>query len=235
MSEIIDPRSVDRPELLHRQVGAATQCHASWWRAAASTSTTWCCRAWCTWRSCAARTRTRRSSPSTRSAALKMPGVLRVFTGRDLARHCEPWVATLGAPQGHEVGAAATPAARAATWVGEAVAAVVAESRAVAEDAVAQSRASTTSRCPRWSTWRRRSMPGDARDPPRARRQPLLPARQRDRQGRRRLRGRAQGRRGHLPQRPPHRRDRSSRARSWPTTTALRPSSPCITRRRRRT
>jgi carbon-monoxide dehydrogenase large subunit len=29
------------------------------------------------------------------SDALKMPGVLRVFTGSDLAQHCEPWVATL--------------------------------------------------------------------------------------------------------------------------------------------
>src|SRR5437868_15348088 len=29
------------------------------------------------------------------SEALKMPGVLRVFTGSDLAQHCEPWVATL--------------------------------------------------------------------------------------------------------------------------------------------
>ena len=37
-----DHRSqVRRPaQLLHRQVGAAAQCHASWWRAAASTSTT---------------------------------------------------------------------------------------------------------------------------------------------------------------------------------------------------
>src|SRR5438128_7292004 len=28
-------------------------------------------------------------------AALEVPGALRVFTGRDLAQHCDPWVATL--------------------------------------------------------------------------------------------------------------------------------------------
>src|SRR5262245_60813554 len=71
------------------------------------------------------------------TAALALPGVLRVFTGRDLSPHCEPWVATLAhlkgmksAPQ-HPL-----PLAR-ATWAGEAVAAVVAESRAAAEDAIA--------------------------------------------------------------------------------------------------
>src|SRR5438105_15396725 len=34
------------------------------------------------------------------SAAQKMPGVLRVFAGVDLAKHCEPWVATLAHLQG---------------------------------------------------------------------------------------------------------------------------------------
>jgi carbon-monoxide dehydrogenase large subunit len=74
------------------------------------------------------------------TAALALPGVVRVFTGADLSPHCEPWVATLAhlkgmksAPQ-HPL-----PLAR-ATWVGEALAAVVADSRAAAEDALAHVR-----------------------------------------------------------------------------------------------
>ena len=108
-----------------------------------------------------------------------------------------------------------------ATWVGEAVAAVVAESRAIAEDAVAKVDV-TYEPLPAAVDMETALAPGSAGHPPRARRQPLLPARQRERQGRRGLRRRAQGRRGHLPHRPAHRRSRWSRARSWPTTTAPR-------------
>ncbi len=137
------------------------------------------------------------------SAALQMPHVLRVFTGADLAKQCEPWVATLAHLKGMKSAPQLPLPLEHATWVGEAVAAVVAESRAAAEDAVAR-------RPRRLRAAARRGRHGDraaaihAGDPPRPRRQPLLPARQRDRQGRRRLRGRAQNRRGHLPQRPPH-------------------------------
>ena len=81
----------------------------------------------------------------------------------------------------------------------------MAESRAIAEDAVAkvdvELRAAAGSRRHGDRAGARR-----AGDPSRARRQPLLPARQRERQGRRRLRRRAQDRRGHLPHRPAYRR-----------------------------
>lgn len=69
--------------------------------------------------------------------ASKMPGVVRVVTGRELAEYCEPWVGVLthfktlkSAPQ-HAI------AVDHVCWQGEAVAAVVANSRAEAEDAAA--------------------------------------------------------------------------------------------------
>ena len=67
-----------------------------------------------------------------------MPGVLRVFTGKDLAAHCDPWVAVLAHLKGMKSAPQQPLPLERATWVGEAVAAVVAESRAAAEDAVAQ-------------------------------------------------------------------------------------------------
>jgi carbon-monoxide dehydrogenase large subunit len=70
--------------------------------------------------------------------ALKLPGVLRVFTGRDLAAHCDPWVAVLAHLKGMKSAPQRPLPLDRATWVGEAVAAVVAESRAIAEDAVAR-------------------------------------------------------------------------------------------------
>ncbi len=70
--------------------------------------------------------------------ALAVPGVLRVFTGQDLAVVCDPWVAVLvhlagmkSAPQ------YPLPLVR-ATWHGEAVVAVVADTRALAEDGVSR-------------------------------------------------------------------------------------------------
>ncbi len=68
------------------------------------------------------------------SAALKLAGVNHVFTGKDLAAVCEPWTARLtnlgemnSAPQ-------APMPIEVARWQGEPVAAVVADSRALAED-----------------------------------------------------------------------------------------------------
>jgi carbon-monoxide dehydrogenase large subunit len=69
-------------------------------------------------------------------AALQIPGVLRVFTGQDLATVCEPWVGVLAHLKGMKSAAQRPLPIDRATWVGEAVAAVVAETRAVAEDAV---------------------------------------------------------------------------------------------------
>jgi carbon-monoxide dehydrogenase large subunit len=72
------------------------------------------------------------------AAALATPGVLRVFTGKDLAPHCEPWVAVLAHLKGMKSAPQRPLPLDRATWVGEAVAAVVAETRAVAEDAAAK-------------------------------------------------------------------------------------------------
>jgi carbon-monoxide dehydrogenase large subunit len=70
--------------------------------------------------------------------ALAVPGVLRVFTGKDLAAHCEPWVGVLVHLNGMKSAPQYPLAVERATWVGEAVAAVVAETRAIAEDAAAK-------------------------------------------------------------------------------------------------
>ena len=70
--------------------------------------------------------------------ALALPGVLRVFTGKDLAAHCEPWVGVLAHLKGMKSAPQWPLPVERATWVGEAVAAVVAETRAVAEDAAAK-------------------------------------------------------------------------------------------------
>ena len=68
--------------------------------------------------------------------ALKVPGVLRVFTGADLSQHCDPWVAVLAHLKGMKSAPQRPLPLDRATWVGEAVVAVVAETRAIAEDAV---------------------------------------------------------------------------------------------------
>lgn len=71
-----------------------------------------------------------------REAARAMPGVLAVYDGKDLATVCKPWVATLT----HLVGIKSAPqypmALDRACWQGEPVVAVVAKTRAEAEDAL---------------------------------------------------------------------------------------------------
>lgn len=66
----------------------------------------------------------------------KMPGVVGVFTGPDLARICKPWVATLA----HLAGIKSAPeyplAIDRAVWQGEPVVAIAAETRVQAEDAL---------------------------------------------------------------------------------------------------
>jgi len=68
--------------------------------------------------------------------AKRMPGVLMVANGHDLAKVCKPWVATLG----HLAGMKSAPqyplAVDRACWQGEPVVAIVAETRAQAEDAL---------------------------------------------------------------------------------------------------
>jgi len=72
-----------------------------------------------------------------RAAAQALPGVLAVVTGPEIAALCKPWVATLA----HLAGIKSAPeyplAIERATWQGEPVVAVVAETRAQAEDALA--------------------------------------------------------------------------------------------------
>ena len=69
-------------------------------------------------------------------AATASPGVVAVVTGAELAAYCTPWVGVLS----HLVGLKSPPqhaiAIAKACWQGEAVAAVVAETRAQAEDGV---------------------------------------------------------------------------------------------------
>lgn len=86
------------------------------------------------WRSPVAHARILKVNPE---FAKGMPGVLLVADGHDLAKICKPWVATLG----HLVGMKSAPqyalALDRACWQGEPVVAIVAETRAQAEDALA--------------------------------------------------------------------------------------------------
>jgi aerobic carbon-monoxide dehydrogenase large subunit len=72
-----------------------------------------------------------------RRAAQQLPGVIAVVVGAEIAAICKPWVATLA----HLAGIKSAPqyplAMDRATWQGEPVVAVVAETRARAEDALA--------------------------------------------------------------------------------------------------
>ncbi len=70
-------------------------------------------------------------------AAARLPGVVRVVTAADLAGLYTPWVGTLTHLKGLKSAPQHPLAVDRVCWQGEAVAAVVAESRAQAEDAVA--------------------------------------------------------------------------------------------------
>jgi carbon-monoxide dehydrogenase large subunit len=71
------------------------------------------------------------------SKASGQPGVIGIFDGRAVAEYCTPWVAVLGHLKGIKSPPQHAIAIERACWQGEAVAAVVAESRAQAEDAMA--------------------------------------------------------------------------------------------------
>ncbi len=71
------------------------------------------------------------------SAALKLTGVIGVFSGKDVAEYCTPWVGVLAHLKGIKSPPQHAVAIDRACWQGEAVAAVVAETRARAEDALA--------------------------------------------------------------------------------------------------
>jgi aerobic carbon-monoxide dehydrogenase large subunit len=68
--------------------------------------------------------------------AAKQKGVIAVFDGPSVAEYCTPWIAVLGHLKGIKSPPQHAIAIGRACWQGEAVAAVVAESRSQAEDAV---------------------------------------------------------------------------------------------------
>jgi aerobic carbon-monoxide dehydrogenase large subunit len=68
--------------------------------------------------------------------ALRSPGVIAVVDGRAVAEYCKPWVAVLAHLKGIKSPPQHAIAIDRACWQGEACAAVVAESRSQAEDAV---------------------------------------------------------------------------------------------------
>ncbi len=70
--------------------------------------------------------------------ALAVKGVLRVFTGADLAKVCTPWVAVLEHLKGMKSPPEHPMAIDRACWVGEPVVAVIATSRRAAEDGAEQ-------------------------------------------------------------------------------------------------
>ena len=69
--------------------------------------------------------------------AKSSPGVIAIFDGRAIAEYCTPWVGVLGHLKGIKSPPQHAVAIERACWQGEAVAAVVAETRAQAEDALA--------------------------------------------------------------------------------------------------
>jgi carbon-monoxide dehydrogenase large subunit len=73
-----------------------------------------------------------------KSAAEQSPGVVAVVTGAELASYCTPWVGVLSHLEGLKSQPQHAIAVSKACWQGEAVAAVVAETRAQAEDGVEQ-------------------------------------------------------------------------------------------------
>ena len=87
------------------------------------------------WCSCARRMRMRKSSGSTPARRKRMPGVIAIVTGEELASVITPWVGVLSHLKGLKSAAQHAIAIDRVCWQGEAVAAVVATSRAVAEDA----------------------------------------------------------------------------------------------------
>src|SRR3954464_9912638 len=70
------------------------------------------------------------------SSAKRAPGVIAVLDGRAVAQYCTPWVAVLAHLKGIKSPPQHAIAIERACWQGEACAAVVAESRSQAEDAV---------------------------------------------------------------------------------------------------
>ena len=139
------------------------------------------------------------------AAAKAMPGVIAVVTGTELAKVITPWVGVLTHLKGLKSAPQHAIAPERACWQGEAVCAVVARTRAEAEDAcekvavdyepLAAVTDAETALDPATPVIHRG-----------ARRQPLLRARPHRRRSRQGLRRRRRGGRDHVRVRPPHRR-----------------------------
>src|SRR5271169_4312491 len=69
------------------------------------------------------------------SRGIKSPGVIAILDGKAIAQYCTPWVGVLAHLKGIKSPPQHAVAVDRACWQGEAVAAVVAETRAQAEDA----------------------------------------------------------------------------------------------------
>jgi carbon-monoxide dehydrogenase large subunit len=70
------------------------------------------------------------------SQARKQPGVVAVFDGHEVAKFCTPWIGVLGHLKGIRSAPQFAIAPERACWQGEAVAAIVAQTRRQAEDAL---------------------------------------------------------------------------------------------------
>ncbi len=70
------------------------------------------------------------------STVKKQPGVIGAFTGSDIAAYCTPWVGVLGHLKGIKSAPQHAVAIDRACWQGEPVAAIVAQTRRQAEDAL---------------------------------------------------------------------------------------------------
>ena len=129
------PRDAGR-QGLHRPERAARRTRSACCRAAARSSTTCASRASRTSCSSAARMRTPKVKKLDLTKAARQPGVIACFDGRAVAEYCTPWVAVLGHLKGIKSAPQYAIAIERACWQGEAVAAIVAETREQGEDAL---------------------------------------------------------------------------------------------------
>ena len=139
------------------------------------------------------------------AAAKQAPGVIAVVTGEELAKVITPWIGVLTHLKGIKSAPQYAIAVGRARWQGEAVCAVVARTRAEAEDAceLVQVEYEELQPLTDMETALDAKTPAD---PPRSRRQPVLRACPRRRRSGGGLQGCGRGGRAHLRVRPPHRR-----------------------------
>ena len=198
-------------ELLYRQDGAAAQPRAAATgpralRQRHGTAANGACGL-----SCARLMRMPRSSAIDAAAARRVSGVIAVVTGKELAAVITPWVGVLSHMKGLKSAPQRAIAIDHVCWQGEAVAAVVATSRAVAEDA-AEMVAVEYEELEAVTDMRTALDPTNPSDSCFARRQPRLRAKPRCRYGRPGVRRFRRGGGSGIRLRPSHRRNAGARA-----------------------